>query len=412
MITLNEMLWYSSKSLWHNKVRSALTVLGIVIGVASLVSLIALSEGLSYTINDLISQFGSQNVAVMPGSFSQQLGSGGQPGSSPISGRLFDKDMAVLEGVVGVEKVVPYVVTRQNVQYKDEVRAISVYGSNVEDYAWMFGDYLELAQGRFIQNGERGSVVLGGMIADGTVFGKQIPVGSFIYMGNDNKTKFRVAGVLKTKGSFTESDVDNTVLVSMEDAREIAGDGLAAKEVNGMMFRVADGFNVSEVADVAEERLASSRKQKLEDKDFELITSDTMSEQFSTITDLLSLFLGFISSISLVVGGVGVMNTMYVSVMERTREIGTLKAIGADSNSVLFMFVFESGLLGLFGGIIGLLIATTLSAIANFFGFNAIIRPEFALFALSFSFALGVVSGYLPSMKAASMQPIDALRYE
>jgi len=122
--------------------------------------------------------------------------------------------------------------------------------------------------------------------------------------------------------------------------------------------------------------------------------------------------LGFISSISLIVGGIVVTNTMYISVMERTREIGTLKAIGADNNSILLLFIIESGLLGLVGGIIGILIAGAISLLVMFVGFNAVIEWWLVLFALMFSFGLGVVAGFLPARQAAKLDPIEALRYE
>ena len=404
------MFWYAFRSLKYNTLRSALTVLGIVIGIAAVVSLISLSQGLSFTINEMMGAFGTNNVMVMPGSLESQFGGGGAPTGRPVSGRLFEKDISTLQGVAGVGDITGYIMNSQTLRFREEELKVSLMGVNPDALFRIYKDFYVLREGRFPRDNDRNVVLLGANIADSTFEGK-ISVGQFIYVGPEEK-KFRVVGILEKKGGLEGEDNDNAAIVHFDDLKGLSTTTLSKNEINGIIFQVKEGFNVSRVAKEAEIKLAAAHHLRAEDKDFAMITSESMMEQMGAITGLLSLFLAVISSISLVVGGVGVMNTMYMAVMERTREIGTLKAIGASDNAVLALFVVESGLLGMLGGIIGILIGGFVALIVIVAGFYAVFDLQLILFALFFSFAVGVISGLFPAWDASKLPPIEALRYE
>ncbi len=407
---ISGMVMYSSRSLLHNKLRTMLTILGIVIGVAAIVALISLSEGLYAYFDEMLSKFGSNNVMVIPGSLSSQFGGSGPPSSSPSVGRLYESDLQTINKVIGVEDTTAYVYLPIQIQYKKDTTKISTMGINPELYFKMFSGQLEVETGRQLYENDKNAIIIGNSIAN-DVFGEKATINSVMYFG-DEKKPFRVVGILKKQGSFEGEDVDNSIMMTYDSLVMLAKDQIADKEVQGIVFVVSDGFNVTEVAQRVESDLASSRGMRVDNKDFEVITVDSMMEQMEQITSMLSLFLGFISSISIVVGGVVVTNTMYMSVLERTREIGTLKAIGASDLSVLLLFVIESGLIGALGGLIGLFLAWLLSIVVFLVGFNAIISLQLALGAIAFSFCLGIIAGVLPAKQASSLDPIEALRYE
>ncbi|VVB58851.1 MacB-like periplasmic core domain protein [Candidatus Anstonella stagnisolia] len=409
MVDHKELFSYSLGNMMRRKMRSWLTVLGIVIGIAAIVTLISVAQGLTNSINDQLKAFGTNAVVVVPGDISQQLSISGGAARPPSTGRLFKNDVDRIKRVSGTEYVSSALSTRASVDFKDKQATMGING--VEPSIFQTANKaLEIEQGRFLADTDRHTAVIGNTIAYSTFGTDKVQVGSVLVIGSEN-TKFRVVGVLKKSGS-SGGNGDSALYVPIEDARELAGSSISKNEVSGIRFLVKDGFDVKEVVDNVNYELLSAHHVREEDKDFSFLTSEFLQQQVGTITALLTLFLGGVAGISLIVGGVGIANTMFMSVLERTREIGILKAIGADSRAIQEAFLIESGMIGLFGGIVGVSIGFLFSLIAGALGVPTAVGIELVLFAIFFSFTIGIISGYVPAVRASRLPAIEALRYE
>ncbi len=249
------------------------------------------------------------------------------------------------------------------------------------------------------------------MVANGDVFKKGVDVGDKIKI---NDQKFRVVGIYKP---FGNPDDDSSVGIPLETARELFDE---PDELFVIMARTKDGFNTADVAEDIKEKLRRDRGLKEGEEDFTVQTYEQLREGAGVVLDIVHLFLIGIASISLMVGGVGIMNTMYTSVLERTREIGVMKAIGARNSDIMMIFLIESGIMGMVGGAIGVVIGIALSKIVEYVAeqelgmvlLKANVSIELILGALTFSFLVGCISGILPARQASKLNPVDALRYE
>lgn len=399
------MLSYAAANLLHRQLRSWLTVLGIVIGIASIVALIAIAQGLNDQVNNQLKQFGSNTISITPGQLSSQV-SFGSPTRPPTAGKLTLNDKARIERVPGTEIVSGQVQARVDASYHNSQATFNIYGIEPEIFTKV--QTVEIEQGRFLVDNDRRAVVVGNRIANGTIFKEKIAVGSVLLIGSE-KTPYRVVGTLK-KGMF--SAIDGLVMAPLEDVRTLAGESISPNELSEINVVVKDGFDVNQTASQIELELLASHKVKEDEKDFTIITSDYIMEQVGQITGLLTLFLGGIAGISLIVGGVGIANTMFMSVIERTKEIGTLKAVGASRHDILALFVIESAMIGLIGGVAGATLGAAVALAAGSFGAPVTITWELLAFACVFSLCVGIVSGWIPARRGANFDPIDALREE
>ncbi len=402
MASLSDLAHYSFTSLRSRSLRSYLTVLGIVIGVAAVVSLVSISDGLMASVEEQLQAFGPQNAVVMPGDVSNMVMSGGGY-APPTQGRLFEKDLERVRSVPGTTYVSRALSVRSPLEFRGETITATANGIEPEPFSKMM--QVSVSDGRFLDGNDKGTAVIGQHYADKSIFKRDsMSVGSVFYLG-EQKKKFRVVGIIDPSNSVSKS----MLVIPFDDAKALAGDTILEGELSSIRFQVAEGYDFDETIEDATWALASSRGAKLDKKDFSIVTSAFILQQVGQIIGVLTVFLGFITAVSLVVGGVGVANTMYMSVAERTREIGTLRAIGASSRDILMLVVIESAIIGLAGGAIGLFMGWLISAVVSLFGFKAVVSAWLALSALLFSVFLGVMSGFLPAQKAAKLSPVVAI---
>jgi len=395
----------ATNNLRRRKLRSWLTMIGIFIGIAAVVSLISLGQGLQDYITGEFEKLGADKIIIMPKGM-------GPPGTAGASLVLTSKDLEVVENVRGVEWVSGYLIKQGQATFKGETGIGYATGMNAEDMDRLIelGNY-EVFAGRSLKKGDKFKTVVGYSHVYGEVWDKPLEIGSTIEIeGYD----FKVVGVFEKIGNPVD---DGILYVPKDTLREILDVG---DEESELLAKTASGFDPADVAETIKRKLRQSRGEKEDQETFNVNTSEQLLDSFSSIFAVVQGVLVGIAGISLLVGGIGIMNTMYTSVIERTKEIGTMKAVGAKNSDIMWLFLIESGMLGLVGGAIGVLVGIGLAKGAEFIAAQALgtnllqasMNPIIFGGALLFSFVVGAVSGVLPAMQAAGLKPADALRYE
>lgn len=399
------MVSYSLRNLKHQKVRTWLTIVGIVVGVAAVIVLVGLADGLRSSVSGQLAAFGPKTIVISPVSLEGGIG-GGPTSLRPTLGKLFERDADKIERVEGVNLATKVIMTNTDMKFRDKHISASAYGVEPEGYTETTS--IKIGEGRFLQPGDRRVAVIGDTIARDSFGDDEIHINNMIELGGQS---YRVVGILEKSGS-SFGPGDSAVFVSYEDGRELAGNSLADREISGIRVIVDDGFDTQEVADRIEFVLASQHKVPLDDKDFTLITPKFIEDQVNSILGTLTLFLGAVSGIALVVGGVGISNTMFVSVMERTKEIGVLKSVGAQNWQIERLFLVEAAMIGLVGGVMGVLFGIAVVLLLGVFGINA--TPSIPTVLISFMIAMGVgmAGGFIPARNAAKIPAVEAMRYD
>jgi len=415
-----DIIKLAMNSLSHRGLRSWLTILGIVIGVAAVVAILSIGSGLQQVISSQLGGLGADIVTVSPG-FTRAFGGGfgGFEGERQVTTRsqnLTDRDIQIIKTVSGVQFVNGIVSGRVDVTYLGKTASLSVQG--VDPLAWREITTSELESGRYLTPSDENVIVVGNGVAN-DVFKQPLLINTQI---NIEGKSFSIVGILKASGiSFGGSD--NTIFMPASAARTVIED-IGTNQVSSIQVKVADSSLIDEVTNSIQERLMLSRHVTNATKDFTVESAQAMQETISSVMGTMSLFLGGIAAISLLVGAIGIANTMFMSVMERTRQIGTLKALGTTNFEIMKLFVLESAMIGFIGGLIGIFLGFIASGIISELGIRilgtgmrggtsiTVITPELVLFAIGFSVLIGMISGLLPARRAASLQPIEALRYE
>jgi len=391
-------------SLRKRFLRTSLTMLGIFIGIASVVALISLGQGMQNAINGQFASIGTDKVTV------QGASAGFGPPGQSAAGEIDEGDLRLVRNVQGVDRAAGRLLKSVSVEFNDEARVIfasslphDVSGrSLIEDSL-----NLELADGRLLKSADSGKVVLGnGVWTD--AFDKEIVVGDKIVL---NGRTFDVVGVLKKGAAFA----NDALFLNERDVRDLLD--LNNEEYSFIVAQVSPGEVPSDVADRVARAMRRDRGQKEGYEDFTVQTSEELISSINTILGVVqAVFIG-IAAISLLVGGIGIMNTMYTSVLERTREIGIMKAIGARNSDILWIFLLESGLLGMAGGAVGVVLGVGMSKLVEIAGrqvLGDLLTASFPVWlivgALLFSFTVGCVSGVFPAREASRKSPVDALR--
>jgi putative ABC transport system permease protein len=400
------MLWntllLALRSIRRNLMRSFLTILGIVIGVAAVITMVTLGNGATRAVSDQISSMGSNLLMLRPG---QRYGPGAEAAPNFKSADV----EAIRNQITSAQAVAPVVSMSATAVYQARNWSTVVTGSN-NDY-FQAGNW-ELAAGRnFSETEERAGkavCVIGDTVRD-KLFGRQNPVGSEIRI---KQFSCEVIGLLKAKGqSAMGSDQDDTVVMPLRTVqRRLAG----SQDINRLSISVREGASIDAAKDQLTLLLRERRNiAENEDDDFRVMDTRQIAETLTSTTKILTMLLGAVAAVSLLVGGIGIMNIMLVSVTERTREIGIRLAIGALEREVLLQFLIEAVVLSSLGGLIGIVIATAASIfLAGLMNVPYLFDAGINLLSFFFSAAIGVIFGFFPARRAASLNPIDALRHE
>ncbi|MCX6760140.1 MAG: ABC transporter permease [Candidatus Nealsonbacteria bacterium] len=404
---LKEYIKIAIRNVKTRRLRSWLTIIGILIGVFLIVSLISLSEGLKGAVMQQLSMMGKDLITVMPGDISAGV-------TSMIGGgELTDEDIKTMKKVNGVDIVVPMNYKAETMRYGDSKKTVIIYGNPWKDALEIYVNDMgwSINKGRWPIPGKSETVI-------GSIVAKEIFPG--IEVGDSAVIKGRkleIVGILNSVGSKQD---DSMVGVDLDIFKSITGETKGAKAA---FLKIKAGYSADKLAETIKSEFEDNKKRKRgqepETASYSVLTSEKISSIVGSVMGLIqAVIIGF-ASIAIVVGGIGIMNTMYTAVRERTKEIGVMKAIGAKTSTINIIFLIESGIFGLIGGLggtaFGLLLSKSIEIylqIHPLFYIKADVSPGLILFSLSFSFLVGCTSGFFPARTASKLKPVDALRYE
>ncbi len=417
-------------TLFHSKLRSWLTIIGIIIGIGAVVAIVSMSEGAQQQLESRLGSLGADILTITPGMQRAQGPGAGFSGGDIPSGlkgttestgtqkNLTNKDVNIIKNLDNVKYVMGQVSGKADVTYGSKTLSDSSC-TGVDSLVWKDITTSEISSGRFLTSGDSYSVVIGQRTAEST-FETEITINSKLII---NGKSFNVVGILNEgSGIYMPINIARAVL-----------DDVGDDEFSSILVKIDDVELSDETVDLITTKLMLSRGILNEKKiDFSISNPSTMQETMTETMNTMTIFLGAIAAISLLVGAIGIANSMFTSVLEKTSEIGVMKAIGAKNRDVLTIFLLNSGLIGLVGGIggiiIGFLSSTAISSLAgtsttsatgmrgggmlsNMFS-STYVSPEIIIGALLISIVIGMIAGAIPAYRASKLNPVDALRYE
>jgi putative ABC transport system permease protein len=419
---LKDIVSLSLNNLSHRGLRSWLTILGIVVGIAAVVSIISISSGMQNTISSQLGGLGADLITVSSGSDRATGmyfggGSGGERTTTTTTKtqNLTIRDVQNIKSVDGVKYVSGIISGRASMTYMASSSTVTING--VDPLVWKDIITSTLESGRFLTSSDTNAIVIGNRVAN-NVFKQALALNTQVTIEGQT---FKVVGIMAASGGMGGSD--NIVYMPSGVSRTVV-DGVLENQFSSITIKVSDVDNVDQVVTNITQKLIISRHVTNSTKDFTVTSSKQMQETMSSVMSTMNIFLTGIAAISLLVGAIGIANTMFTSVMERTKQIGTIKALGATNFEIMKLFLFESAMIGLIGGLIGVFLGFIGSGIISELGIRmmgssarsgttlTVIQPQLVFFAIGFSVLIGVVSGIIPAHRASKLQPVEALRYE
>ncbi len=402
---IKEFIQFAGKNMMKKKLRTFLTLIGITLAIMTIFTLISVSLGLRDAVNEQFRILGSDKFFIQP------RGQIAGPGTLAAS-LLTQKDIDIIQKVPGVKDLSYFVVHAVEIEFADQKRFYSVIGVP-EDYASVFqelGSY-KAEEGRLIDYKKSGEVMLGNHYKSRLLFKKQVRTGDSILINN---LEFKVKAILEPIGNAQD---DRLLYISEEDYLKLFPE---QESIDQILVQIQEGEDIALIAERVDNRLQSLRNVNEKTRDYTILKPEELLGIFGNILSILTAFLVGIAAISILVGGIGIANTTYTSVLERTKEIGTMKAIGAQNKDIILIFITESALLGLLGGIIGVLIGFGISSLISNIATQelgtTLLQTSAPIYlfigCLAFSLIVGIGSGFLPAWKASRLITVDALRYE
>jgi putative ABC transport system permease protein len=404
------MIWnafaIAVREISRNLTRAFLTVLGIFIGVAAIITMVTLGQGATLAVKAQIASLGSNLLTVRPGAgFGSRASSAGVP-------HFTEQDAVILgEQIASIASIAPVRTAALSTIYRHNARSSGVTGTTP---AYFQINKWNLADGRFFTEADLRSgsavCVIGNTVRT-ELFGTENPIGSKIRIG---RASCEVIGLLATNGQAGMGDQDDTIVLPLSALQRRLIGKTSAHDINQISISAQEGTDsLALIAEITQLLRQRRNLRSNQDNNFNIFDTRQIAETLGSTTQLMTMLLAAVAGVSLLVGGIGIMNIMLVSVTERTREIGIRLAIGATAREVLLQFLVEAVTLSCIGGVVGILLALALclglaQAIKVPFNFN----PQINLVAFLFSAAVGVLFGYTPARRAARLNPIDALRHE
>jgi len=402
---IKEYFKIALRNLKTRSLRSWLTILGIVIGIFLIISLLSLSEGIKKAINQQLETMGGDMIMVMPGSEENLMG-------MMMGGEVLEReDIMAIEKTKGVENVLIMSYRGIVVRYKEEAKMVFLTG-----LPWDQGlEILEkfqgwsLSEGRWPVPGKREVIVGKQWVID--IFKEKVRVDEEIVMKG---RKFKVIGILNSLGNKSD---DSNIYLDIGLYQDLTGEKRGSARM--AMVKIEEGLSADEVAKDIKDSLQKTGKRRFggDTADFAVVTSEKIMGITNNVLGIIQSAIIFFASIAILVGGIGITNTMFTSIRERTREIGVMKAIGAKNSTVLTIFLIEAGIIGLVGGAGGIILGIICAKIIELYSqanplfyFSVSVSPGLILFGLAFSLLVGCFAGFLPARQAAKLKPVEALR--
>ena len=399
----------------HSKLRSWLTIIGIVIGVGAVVGIISLGNAMQEQMQSKLASMDLTSIIITPGyskAQSHMPGPGQAPGPGPLGGsttiktHLTNHDIYALRGVEDIIYITGQISGSEEISYNGEDATLSITG--VDPQVWKYMNSLEVKSGRLLEPADAYVTVIGSGVASG-LYKKNIGVNQIITI---NGKSVRVVGILKEQGGREDMQIYMPISAAVDLISNAKKDVFDSIRIKAQSADVVDTV----VENIEKKLMISRHINKETDRDFTITALKSMAQTINSITSSMTLFLGAIAAISLLVGAVGIANTMFTSVLEKTKEIGTMKAIGAKNKDILMIFLFNSAMVGLVGGILGVMLGSIVSStlqtmignLTSTSGLSLKLIAEGLVLALM----IGVLSGMIPAYRASKLKPVDALRYE